>query len=147
MNLFDDYDAVERIALINGIKVYYYMCSDRENTSPKHYPERNLWYIGTGTIYSINGVVQTSEKARHFWAKGYDGLRQERNMSIEQLLQNLEPETLARVINDVSYHDPEFYKSNIGPLVENLWWLEDEEIYILARYLATYSTEDLIESR
>ena len=68
-------------------------------------------------------------------------------MEIEQLLQDLEPETLARVINDLSYHDPEFYERHVGPLVENLWWLEDQEIDILAKELEAYNTADLIERR
>lgn len=66
---------------------------------------------------------------------------------LDQLLQDLEPETLARVINDLSYHDPEFYGRYVKPLVENLWWLEDEEIDMLARELKAYSTADLIKRR
>jgi hypothetical protein len=57
-----DYGVVNRIALIDGKKVPYDMCN---SLLLKEYP--HFIYIGTGTIHSINDVVQSDVRTYTFF--------------------------------------------------------------------------------
>lgn len=67
-NVYDN-NNTKRVALINGAKVQYFSCDTGKFRAPKDYPSEDLWYIGTGTIYSINDVVQNYNLAHHFWER------------------------------------------------------------------------------
>ncbi len=52
--------------LINGIEQVYNACSkDYSKETQEYY--KNYIYIGTGTIYKINGVVQKGKSTYHFF--------------------------------------------------------------------------------
>lgn len=52
-------------ALINGQQVSYDAAASTFN--PELYPEPRWKYLGQGVVYSVGGVLQTSDRQQHFW--------------------------------------------------------------------------------
>lgn len=65
--LNDNYEDTVCVALINGEQREYYMCSSAEEKPNED--EAKFEYIGRGTIYTIDGVMQSGEQLYHFFIK------------------------------------------------------------------------------
>ncbi len=56
-----------------------------------------------------------------------------------RLFQNLEPTTLARVLEDVEHWDPKWFFEAFQTIVEDgLWWYDDEDIDEFNEEVKTY---------
>ena len=51
-------------ALIEGKVVVYNLCSTRKDA---YKDWKNIEYLGSGTIYSIDEVVQSGKEIHYFW--------------------------------------------------------------------------------
>lgn len=59
--------------------------------------------------------------------------------TLSRLFQNLEPTTLARVLEDVEHWDPEWFFGAFQTIVEDgLWWYDDEDIDKFNEEVKTY---------
>lgn len=69
-------ESLKMAHLLNGSTVSYNACSSNCSRKDKTYPE-NFHFIGIGTIYSINNVVQTTlndaecTKLYGFWRRNF----------------------------------------------------------------------------
>lgn len=68
MRWHNEFNLVKK-ALINGEVINYDACSPADKRDPKKiYPE-NFQFIGKGTIYSIGGTLQKSDRAYYFYTQ------------------------------------------------------------------------------
>lgn len=66
-DVWDFYIPSTMIAMIDNQQVKYDACDKQYPCT--YYPPENWEYLGAGYIYSINGIVQSSnpENVMHFW--------------------------------------------------------------------------------
>ena len=61
--------SVKTQCLLDGKIVYYDACSSGNLEDAKDFYKKNFEYIGSGYIYYINDVNNTSDKLHHFFKR------------------------------------------------------------------------------